>query len=122
MSETTMQADELLAAMMPRPAGYKLLISLPKPEEKTSGGIIKSKETLHHEQISSVYGRVIDMGPDAYKDKKRCPSGPYCKIGDWIMMRSYAGTRFTIQGEEFRILNDDSVEGTVEDPTGIAKI
>jgi co-chaperonin GroES (HSP10) len=64
---------------------------------------------------------VIKMGPDAYKDEKRFPSGPYCKTGDFVLVRPHAGTRLKIHGREFRIINDDSVEGVVEDPRGISR-
>jgi co-chaperonin GroES (HSP10) len=109
------------ATLLPDPTGYKILIALPAPEEMTAGGIVKSSDTVRAEQISSVTGLVIKLGPDAYADKKRF-SKPYCKEGDFVMFRAYSGTRFTVYGEEFRILNDDSVEATVDDPRGIAKV
>jgi co-chaperonin GroES (HSP10) len=113
---------EKRAKLLPDPTGYKLLISLPAPEEMTAGGIVKSGETIRSEQISSVTGLVIKLGPDAYQDKKRYPSGPYCKEGDFVMFRAYSGTRFTVYGEEFRFVNDDSIEAVVDDPRGIAKV
>lgn len=109
------------ASQLPKPTGYKLLIALPNPEEKTEGGILKASSTLEAEEIGSIVGFVITMGPDAYKSTDRFPSGPYCKEGDWIMMRSYSGTRFKVHGKEFRLINDDSVEAVVEDPRGVAK-
>lgn len=113
--------EEKTASQLPKPTGYKLLIALPDPEEKTEGGILKASQTLQAEEIGSIVGFVITMGPDAYKSTDRFPSGPYCKEGDWIMMRSYSGTRFKVHGKEFRLINDDSVEGVVEDPRGVAK-
>jgi co-chaperonin GroES (HSP10) len=113
--------EEKTASQLPKPTGYKLLIALPDPEEKTEGGILKASQTLQDEEIGSIVGFVITMGPDAYKSTDRFPSGPYCKEGDWIMMRSYSGTRFKVHGKEFRLINDDSVEGVVEDPRGVAK-
>ena len=106
---------------LPVPTGYKLLIGLPDVSEKTEGGILKSADTVRTEQVGSVVGFVLDMGPDAYKDTKRF-SQPYCKIGDFIIMRSYSGTRLSIYGKEFRIINDDSVEAVVNDPRGVAKV
>ena len=114
-------ADELFAAQIPKPTGYKLLISLPEPDKATEGGIIKAAETLQIEEVGSICGRVVEMGPDAYKDPTRF-SESYCKVGDWILMRSYSGTRFLIHGKEFRLINDDSVEAVVEDHRAISKI
>ena len=115
-------SEEKTASQLPKPTGYKLLIALPNPEEKTEGGIIKASQTLEAEEIGSIVGFVIAMGPDAYKSTDRFPTGPYCKEGDWIMMRSYSGTRFKVHGKEFRLINDDSVEAVVEDPRVVAKV
>lgn len=109
------------ASQLPDPKGYKLLIALPEPDEVTEGGIIKAKQTMEIEEIGSICGFVLKMGPDAYDDKKKFPNGPYCKEGDWVLMRSYSGTRFKIHGKEFRLINDDSVEAVVQDPRGIEK-
>ena len=113
--------SEKLASQLPKPTGYKLLIALPDPEEKTEGGIIKASQTLQAEEIGSIVGFVLEMGPDAYQSSDRFPTGPYCKKGDWIMMRSYSGTRFKVHGKEFRLINDDSVEAIVEDPRAVVK-
>lgn len=110
------------AKLLPVPTGYKILISLPAPEEMTAGGIVKASDTVRAEQVSSVTGLVIALGADAYQDKKRFPNGPYCKEHDFVMFRAYAGTRFTVYGEEFRLINDDSIDAVVEDPRGIAKV
>lgn len=113
--------DVRKARQLPMPAGYKILIAIPELEEKTEGGIIKPTETLNREQMASAIGFVMKLGPDAYKDKEKFPSGAYCKEGDFILMRSYSGTRITIHGKEFRLINDDSVEAVVEDPRGYAR-
>jgi len=116
-----MTEKQKTASQLPDPKGYKLLIALPEPDEKTEGGIIKAKQTLDIEEIGSICGFVLKMGADAYNDEKRFPNGPYCKEGDWVLMRSYSGTRFKVHGKEFRLINDDSVEAVVEDPRGIEK-
>ena len=110
------------ATQMPKPTGYKILIALPEPDEKTDGGIIKASQTIHNEEVGSIVGFVLDTGPDVYSDSVRFPTGPFCKKGDWIVMRSYTGTRFMVHGKEFRLINDDSVEAVVEDPRGIVRV
>ena len=114
--------DARSANQLPDPKGYKVLIALPEPEEKTDGGILKAVQTLQQEEVGSIVGFVLKLGPDAYSDSQRFPSGPYCKEGDWILMRSYSGTRFKVHGREFRLINDDSIEAVVEDPRGIVKV
>tara|TARA_R110002020_G_scaffold279806_1_gene495604 strand:- start:2113 stop:2511 length:399 start_codon:yes stop_codon:yes gene_type:complete len=110
------------AHQLPDPKGYKILISLPEPEQASDGGILKAQETLEREEVGSIVGFVLKLGSDAYQDDKRFPNGPYCKEGDFIIMRSYSGTRFKVHGKEFRLINDDSVEAVVEDPRGVMKI
>ena len=110
------------AAQLPDPRGYKLLIALPEPDEMTEGGILNAAKTLHDEEVGSIVGMVLKLGADAYNDPSRFPSGPLCKEGDFILMRSYSGTRFKVHGKEFRLINDDSVEAVVEDPRGILKV
>ena len=110
------------AHKLPDPKGYKILINLPEPETASEGGILKAQETIEAEEVGSIIGFVIKLGPDAYSDKSRFPSGAYCKEGDFIMMRSYSGTRFKVHGKEFRLINDDSVEAVVVDPRGVMKV
>ena len=114
--------DTRAAHQMPDPKGYKLLIGLPEPEKASQGGILKAQETIAAEEVGSIVGFVIKLGPDAYTDKSRFPNGPYCKEGDFVIMRSYSGTRFKVHGKEFRLINDDSVEAVVEDPRGVMKV
>ena len=64
-------------------------------------------------------GIVLDMGDGAYKDPDRFPEGPWCKPGDYVMFRMNTGTRFKINGKEFRLMNDDSIEAVIPDPSGI---
>ena len=127
VAETTIQAveetsDAEKAKQLPEPSGYHILIGIPESEEKTDGGILKARQTIEIEETATIVGFVLKIGPDCYKDKKRFPSGPWCKEGDFILMRSYSGTRISIHGKEFRIINDDTVEAVVEDPRGIKRV
>ena len=109
------------AKQLPDPSGYRILCGIPDVEEKTAGGIFKADETMRYEELTTPVLFVIKIGPDAFKDEKRFPSGPWCKEGDFILTRPHAGSRVKIHGREFRIINDDSVEAVVEDPRGISR-
>tara|TARA_R110002020_G_scaffold16143_1_gene57161 strand:- start:1383 stop:1793 length:411 start_codon:yes stop_codon:yes gene_type:complete len=109
------------ATQLPEPKGYKILIALPQVDEATEGGIIKSSQSQDEELIATVVGWVMSMGPDAYSDFSRFPSGPYCQEGDWVVFRAFSGTRIKIHGKEFRLINDDTVEAVVEDPRGVER-
>ncbi len=108
--------DPRIAAAVPEPTGYQILVVPVEPTKKTEGGIIKPHSALDDEKISSVVGQVIRMGPDCFNDAKRFPSGPYCKTGDWVIFHAYSGTRIKVASQEFRLINDDTVKAVVKDP------
>jgi co-chaperonin GroES (HSP10) len=109
------------AKQVPDPSGYRIFCGIPEIQDSYESGILKSDMSLRHEELLTTVLFVMKMGPDCYKDKERFPSGPWCKQGDFILVRPHAGTRVKIHGQEFRIINDDAVEGVVEDPRGISR-
>ena len=109
------------ASQLPKPQGYRILCAIPESEEAFESGIIKSDETRRHDELLTTVLFVVDLGPDCYTDKTRFPNGPWCKKGDFVLVRPNAGTRLVIHDREFRIINDDSVEAVVEDPRGIKR-
>jgi co-chaperonin GroES (HSP10) len=109
------------ASQLPKPQGYRILCAIPEAEEAFDSGIIKSDETRRYDELLSTVLFVVDMGSDCYSDPARFPNGPWCKKGDFVLVRPNAGTRIVIHDREFRIINDDSVEAVVEDPRGIKR-
>lgn len=115
------ETAEEKARQVPDPSGYRILCGIPEIEDKFDSGLVKADITMQHEELLTTVLFVMKMGPDCYKDPARFPSGPWCKVGDFVLVRPHAGTRLKIHGREFRIINDDSVEGVVEDPRGISR-
>lgn len=113
--------DESIVTKLPEPSGYRLLIAIPDMEEKTEGGVYLPDKLKDAENTASILGFVIKAGPDAYGDADKFPTGPWCKEGDFVVFRSYSGTRFKFRGKEFRLINDDTVEAVVDDPRGFAR-
>ena len=110
------------AKQVPDPSTYHLLCVLPEIEEEYGDtGLVKAGQTMHYEELLSPVLFVVKMGPDAYKDEKRFPSGPSCKVGDFVLVRPNTGTRIKIHGKEFRLINDDSVEAVIQDPRGVTR-
>ena len=107
---------------LPKPTGWKILVAVPKAERVTEGGIYKPDEAMRVEEVGTIIGLVLQLGDLAYKDPKKFPTGNWCHRGDFIMMRSYSGTRFRVEEQEFRLINDDTVEAVVEDPRGVVKV
>jgi co-chaperonin GroES (HSP10) len=106
------------ASQLPRPSGYRILCAIPDIEKEFESGIIKADVTVKYEEVLTTVLFVVALGPDAYKDETKFPSGPWCKEGDFILVRPNAGSRVSIHGKEFRFINDDTVEGVVDDPRG----
>jgi co-chaperonin GroES (HSP10) len=120
--KAAMQAADGKPKQLPEPVTYHLLCALPDIEKEYDGGILKAGQTMHYEELLSPVLFVLKVGPDAYADKTRFPSGPSCKAGDFVLVRPNTGTRVKIHGQEFRIINDDSVEAVVDDPRGFGRI
>jgi|TARA_R100001129_G_scaffold108893_1_gene74760 co-chaperonin GroES (HSP10) len=121
IEELTPEEVESNKKQLPDPSGYRILVAMPVADEKTEGGILKANQTIKDEEVSNICGMVIKLGPDCYQDERRFPSGPWCKEKDWVVFRAYSGTRMKMYGQEFRLINDDTVEAVVEDPTGVVR-
>ena len=110
---------EKVLERLPDPTGWRILVLPYKGQGKTKGGVILTDETMQERTYTTVTGLVLKIGPDAYKDEKRFPDGPWCKKNDWIIFGRDAGSRFGIEGGEVRILNDDEIIAVVKDPEDI---
>ena len=107
------------SSKLPKPTGWRMLVLPFKMKEKTKGGIIIAETSLERQQVASQCGLVLRMGPDCYTDKERYPEGPWCKEKDWVIFARYAGSRIKIEGGEVRMLNDDEILATVDNPEDI---
>jgi co-chaperonin GroES (HSP10) len=115
------KSSEEKATQLPKPSGYRILCAIPEQEKEFESGIVKADETMRYEEALTTVLFVVDLGPDCYADTTRFPSGAWCKKGDFVLIRPNAGSRLVIHGREFRMINDDSVEGVVDDPRGIKR-
>ena len=111
--------ENIQKSQLPTPSGWRLLVLPFTPREKTKGGILIAQESLEKLRIATNCGYVLKMGPLAYHEQDKFPTGPWCKTGDWIIFARYAGSRLPIEGGEVRILNDDEVLGTIKDPESV---
>jgi co-chaperonin GroES (HSP10) len=114
-------SNEDKAKQLPEPSGYRILCAIPKIDKEYESGILKADETVHYEEVLTTVLFVVKLGPDCYQDNGKFPTGPWCKDGDFILVRPNSGSRLIIHGQEFRIINDDSVEAVVQDPRGIKR-
>lgn len=114
-------SNEEKASQLPKPSGYRILCAIPEAEKEFDSGLIKADITLKHEEVLTTVLFVVELGPEAYKDTTKFPSGPWCKKGDFVLVRPNSGSRLLIHGREFRLINDDTVEAVVDDPRGISR-
>ena len=114
--------DNEIDAQLPKPVGYRVLVALPQQKDTYEGSnILKTDTAKRLDHIMSIMGLVMDMGEQAYADKERFPTGAWCKQGDYVMFRANTGTRFMVNGLEYRLMNDDSIEAVIADPVGIKR-
>ena len=110
------------ARQLPDPVGWKILCAVPQVEDTFAGSSILMSDAMRkQEEIATTVLFVVKVGPDCYQDKTKYPLGPWCKEGDFVLVRTYSGTRFKIHGREFRVIYEDQVEATVQDPRGILR-
>lgn len=122
VEESPGMTDAQLEKMLPRPVGYHLLVAMPTIQETFGHSeIVKPDQTKQNDSILSMVGLVLDMGKQAYADEGRYPTGPWCQQGDYVMFRANTGTRFKVDGKEYRLMNDDSIEAVVSDPSAITR-
>lgn len=104
------------------PAGFRILVRIPNlPEQARKNAlIVMPEETRRLEEFAQLTAQVIALGPLAYRDRKRFGfwRRPWCKPGDYVMMRAYQGTRFTMRGDDgkdvvYALINDDTVQAVV---------
>lgn len=115
-------SDEAKATMLPEPTGWRLLCVVPDVSQTfENSSLVKADAFMKQEEHATTVLFVLKAGPDAYKDTAKFPTGAWCQAGDFVLVRTYSGTRFKIYGKEFRIINDDQVDAVVQDPRGLTR-
>ena len=114
--------DASVIERLPQPTGYRILVIPYYPKERTKGGVYIPDATRDRESFATVVAYVVKMGPDAYKDADKLPTGAYCSEKEWVLMGRYAGNRFKVEGLELRLINDDNIIAKILDPTDVSYV
>ena len=114
--------DASVIERLPQPTGYRILVIPYYPKERTKGGVYIPDATRDRESFATVVAYVVKMGPDAYKDADKFPTGAYCSEKEWVLMGRYAGNRFKVEGLELRLINDDNIIAKILDPTDVSYV
>jgi co-chaperonin GroES (HSP10) len=92
-----------------KPLGGRILVQLRRTKKKaTSAGIILVEETKEAEKHQNMVGKVIAIGPLAFKHRdtmQSWPEGSWCSPGDFIRVPKWGGDRW-----EVRVPGDDDFE------------
>ena len=111
-----------------RPAGYLVAVKIYiRPEElKTIKKEDGTEVTLYlpdtvraEDKFSSVSALVCAVGPEAYQGEKFERSGPWCKVGDWILIPRYESTMVAYRGVAMALLPDDRVMAVITGPEDV---
>jgi co-chaperonin GroES (HSP10) len=111
-----------------RPAGYLVAVKIYiRPEElKTIKKEDGTEVTLYlpdtvraEDKYSSVSALVCAVGPEAYQGEKFERSGPWCKVGDWILIPRYESTMVSYRGVAVALLPDDRVMAVIAGPEDV---
>lgn len=106
------------------PQGYNVVVEM-YCTPKQVGSIFIPDERHDRENDAAQIGRVVSMGPDCFfnvdAEIPRKRGTARCKVGDYVILRSYAGQRYLHNEVEYRIIADDVVQGIVPDPASIRR-
>jgi co-chaperonin GroES (HSP10) len=108
-TEDPSQMDLSAIDRLPQPVGYRLLVIPYYMKKKSAGGIIIPDSVRERESFATVAAYVVKVGPDAYCDANKFPTGAWCDEKSWVLMGRYAGNRFKVDGLEVRLINDDNI-------------
>jgi co-chaperonin GroES (HSP10) len=103
------------------PLGARILVQLRRSRKKTESGLWLVEATKETEKWQNMVGKVITIGPLAFKNRETMaswPEGSWCQVGDYVRVPKWGGDRWDIEvpGEDsleekalFMIINDHEV-------------
>ena len=77
--------------------------------------IVLPGNVVERDRWTSVVARVLKKGPLCYVGERF--GGDWCKVGDWVLIRSYEGSKYTYRGIPMRNIEDKYIEAVIDDPT-----
>ena len=114
-----------------RPAGYLVALKIyVEPDElsvvETNDGksvtLYRPISVQAEEKYQSCSALVCALGPEAYNGEKFNDSGPWCKVGDWVMIPRYEATAVSYRGVAVALISDDRIMAVITDPTDVKSV
>ena len=113
---------DLTPEQLPIPRGARLLCKMVEIDDVSVGGIVLSSASTQQAHTASQCMQVLSMGPMAYQDPERFPTGAWCEVGQYVLVKPFVGVRLVAGDVEYRFVYDDMVEGIIPDPTVFTSI
>lgn len=97
-------------ALLPVPTGFHVLC-LQYIRSEMKGSIILAASTLREDAYQGRIGVVLALGVDAYTDRAKYPTSPWCKVGDFVAWPALenAAARYPFDGATLACITDDRV-------------
>ena len=109
-----------------QPAGYYVALRLWIPEDHitTAGGqkLYMPESFRDERKFTSAVGLVCAVGPDAYGGERFARTGPWCKVGDWVIFPRYEGNAMSFRSVPMILIPDDRIIAVISDPSEIESI
>jgi co-chaperonin GroES (HSP10) len=84
-----------------KPFGGRVIIQLRRIKQKTTAsGIILTEETKENEKWNNMIGKVVAIGPLAFKNRDTMeywPEGTWANIGDFVRVPKWGGDRWEVR-------------------------
>lgn len=112
---------------LPKVAGWNLLVLQWRMPKRTSGGIIVAEQARLNDMFQGRIGLVLEVGPLAYSDPEKYPTGPWAVVGDSVMWNLVESTisRFSFGDPTDPVvlatIYDDKISLTGVDPLRAAR-
>ena len=71
-------------------------------------------------EYNSMVGMILKAGADAYKGDQ-FPSGPYAKVGDWVIFPRGSSLQAKYEDEPIIMVEDFKIKLIVEDPSKVSR-
>jgi co-chaperonin GroES (HSP10) len=100
------------------PLGARVLVQMRLPKKRmTSSGIILAAETVDTEKAQNPVGKVVAIGPLAFKKRdtmESWPEGSWVEVGDFVRVPRWTGDRWEIPVSkddvvQFMLMNDHEI-------------
>lgn len=108
-----------------KPFGGRVVVQLRRIKKTTASKIILVAETKETEKWQNMIGRVVEIGPLAFKNRETMeswPEGSWAQVGDYVRVPKWGGDRWEREVPNEEGNEDPVLFMTINDHELIAKV